>query len=472
MRTLHLPLGDPRSRRGACNAFRLRPSAQSPKARERPNYTKLVCRCGRTPQWRRGTLRRASPKAARAASRSAYKVSEHLRRRAPDDSRRTRRVRGRTLARGGDGRRLQSTGGPPRAPCARGGSRRGRAVAAFGRIGKRRFAEHGPCVGRAAGIERVRSAAEPPQRPHAADYRRRKTARAAFGVRRGDLDSIEHLVRLAASAMAVELSREQGNQPGRRRAFWERLMTQTYVDAAAARDDAAARGITPATHYVAIALEAEVSEEQTAAACRNALRDAALQAYRAANADSGLLERGSTLFFFVPAAREIDAANARTATALLARTLPKKHPNLRVGGGVGSRVPFTDLHRSAGQARDALAISRRVYGAGRIGVHDELGAYPLLLAGADAAQLREFAARTLAPLRVYDEKHQTELERTLRLYFCVGENVKTAAEQLNVHRHTVFYRLRQIGDICGCKFDDPHDQLTLRMAIAIDALTT
>jgi len=287
----------------------------------------------------------------------------------------------------------------------------------------------------------------------------------------GDLDSIEHLVRLAASAMAVELSREQGNQPGRRRAFWERLMTQTYVDAAAARDDAAARGITPATHYVAIALEAEVSEEQTAAACRNALRDAALQAYRAANADSGLLERGSTLFFFVPAAREIDAANARTATALLARTLPKKHPNLRVGGGVGSRVPFTDLHRSAGQARDALAISRRVYGAGRIGVHDELGAYPLLLAGADAAQLREFAARTLAPLRVYDEKHQTELERTLRLYFCVGENVKTAAEQLNVHRHTVFYRLRQIGEICACKLDDPHDQLTLRMAMAIDALT-
>jgi DNA-binding PucR family transcriptional regulator len=57
------------------------------------------------------------------------------------------------------------------------------------------------------------------------------------------------------------------------------------------------------------------------------------------------------------------------------------------------------------------------------------------------------------------------------LYFSVGENVKTAAEQLNVHRHTVFYRLRQIGEICACKLDDPHDQLTLRMAMAIDALT-
>jgi DNA-binding PucR family transcriptional regulator len=196
-----------------------------------------------------------------------------------------------------------------------------------------------------------------------------------------------------------------------------------------------------------------------------------MQSFRGGDGDVGLWERGATLFFFVPAAREIDAANARTATSLLGRSLSKKHPQLRVGGGVGSRVQFVDLHESVAQARNALTISRRLYGAGRIGVHDELGAYPLLLSGADAKALRDFAARTLAPLRAYDDKHQTELERTLRLYFAVGENVKTAAEQLSVHRHTVFYRLRQIGEICACKLDDPHDQLTLRMAMAIDALT-
>jgi sugar diacid utilization regulator len=287
----------------------------------------------------------------------------------------------------------------------------------------------------------------------------------------GDLDALEHVVRLTAGAIGVELAREQGAQPGRRRAFWERLATEAYVDASAARDDAAARGITLASHYVAIALEPEVSDERTAAADQTALREAAMQSFRGGDGDVGLWERGATLFFFVPAAREIDAANARTATSLLGRSLSKKHPQLRVGGGVGSRVQFVDLHESVAQARNALTISRRLYGAGRIGVHDELGAYPLLLSGADAKALRDFAARTLAPLRAYDDKHQTELERTLRLYFAVGENVKTAAEQLSVHRHTVFYRLRQIGEICACKLDDPHDQLTLRMAMAIDALT-
>jgi sugar diacid utilization regulator len=287
----------------------------------------------------------------------------------------------------------------------------------------------------------------------------------------GNLDALEHVVRLTAGAIGVELAREQGGQPGRRRAFWERLATQAYVDASAARDDAAARGIALATHYVAIALEPEVSDAQTAAGDQQALRDAATQTFRSSDADVGLWERGATLFFFVPAAREIDSANARTAASLLGKSLVKKHPHLRVGGGVGMRVPFFDMHASIAQAGAALTISRRLYGAGRIGIHEELGAYPLLLSGGDASSLREFAARTLAPLRAYDDKHQTELEKTLRLYFTVGENVKTAAEQLNVHRHTVFYRLRQIGEICGCKLDDPHDQLTLRMAIAIDALT-
>lgn len=288
----------------------------------------------------------------------------------------------------------------------------------------------------------------------------------------GDLDALEFYVRLTAGAIGVELAREQGAQPGRRRAFWERLAGGAYLDAAAARDDAAARGIVVASHYVAIALEPEVSEDANAAADQAALRTAAIETFRSPDADVGVLERGGTLLFFIPAAREIDAANARTAASLLPRGLSKKHPQLRVGGGVGERVTLMALPASVRQAEAALTIARRLYGAGRVGVYEDLGAYPLLLSGAEANALREFAQRTLAPLRSYDEKHQTELERTLRLYFAVGENVKTAASELSVHRHTVFYRLRQIGELCGCKLDDPHDQLTLRMAMAIDALTT
>ena len=125
---------------------------------------------------------------------------------------------------------------------------------------------------------------------------------------------------------------------------------------------------------------------------------------------------------------------------------------------------------SAQAAEAALSIGRRVYGSGRVTAYDELGAYPLIYEGAGVEKLRSFASDALAPLRLYDEKHQTELVRTLRLFFDVGQNIKVAAAQLNVHRHTVFYRLRQIGEIGRLDLDSPHDQLTLRAAIAIDAL--
>ncbi|HVA28539.1 MAG TPA: helix-turn-helix domain-containing protein, partial [Candidatus Baltobacteraceae bacterium] len=124
------------------------------------------------------------------------------------------------------------------------------------------------------------------------------------------------------------------------------------------------------------------------------------------------------------------------------------------------------------RAEAILTIARRLYGGGNIAGDDELGAYGLLYSGASVEELRTFSRDALAALRAYDEKHQTELERTLRFYFESGENVKTTAASLNVHRHTVFYRLRQIAEISGKTLENPHDQLTLRLAIAIDALNT
>ncbi len=277
-------------------------------------------------------------------------------------------------------------------------------------------------------------------------------------------------VRLTASAIGVELARESGGVPGRRRTFWERLLAGEYADGAAARDDAATRGITLANTYVAVALEVEVTDEARCASDYAELRRTAIEAFRSVHADLAYLESGGTLMFLIPAPLEVDLANVRTAASLLPRTLAKKLPHLRVFGGAGERCAALQVGISAGQATTALLIGRRMYGAGRIAFYGNLGPYPHILRGADAPAWRDFSKTVLQPLRAYDERHQTELERTLARYFALGENVKVAAAELGVHRHTVFYRLRQIAEICNCKLEDPHDQLTLRLATAIDAL--
>ncbi len=269
------------------------------------------------------------------------------------------------------------------------------------------------------------------------------------------------LLRLTAAAIGLELSRNGAIVRERKGGFWEALLAGTFHDASAVRDEAAARGIALAPQYIAIALEADDL---------TALRSLATPTIAAAGGDVGIVARGAALLFLAPAARTLDASNAKTAASLLPKSAARRKPPLRISGGAGTVEPPLAIRRSVECAEAALAIGRRIHGAGHVAIYEELGAYRLLYEGADVERLRVFASETLAPLRGYDEKHQTELERTLKLYFQAGQNVKTAAAELNVHRHTVFYRLRQIGEISARSFDSPHDQLTLRLAVAIDEL--
>jgi sugar diacid utilization regulator len=279
----------------------------------------------------------------------------------------------------------------------------------------------------------------------------------------------ELLLRLTAAAIGIEMARNGLPARDRARSFWEDLLAERLHDGAHAREEASARGVALASHYVAVALECENGDE-TQPAGRGELRELAAAAFRSAGADLGLVEHGDALIVCVPAERAVDAANAKTAAGLLPKSAARRKVPLRVCGGVGTVVVALGLPASARAALAALAIGRRVYGSGRVTLYDELGAYRVLHEGADVDRLRAFASEVLAPLRAYDETHQTELERTLKLYFEAGQNVKTAAAELCVHRHTVFYRLRQIGEIAARSFDSPHDQLTLRLAVAIDEL--
>ncbi|GAC1420072.1 MAG: hypothetical protein NVSMB5_12340 [Candidatus Velthaea sp.] len=286
-----------------------------------------------------------------------------------------------------------------------------------------------------------------------------------------NLEERKGLVRLAAASIAVELSRDAGGSKGRRRSFWDRLLARAYDDPIEAREDATARGIALAPSYVAVAIEGEGLDEGSAVAKNAEIRRVCLDTLGTRTGDVVVIERGGGFFFLVPAPHEVDAQNARTAATLIPRGITRAGIDVKIVGGVGSHAEMLHVAESVDQAREALTIARRMFGGGKVMPYDDLGVYPLLhRGGGNRDEWKTFSDRVLEPLRAYDEKHQTELVRTLRLFFDVGQNIKVAAASLNVHRHTVFYRLRQIAEIGGLDLDSPHDQLTLRAAIAIDAL--
>jgi len=278
----------------------------------------------------------------------------------------------------------------------------------------------------------------------------------------------ELMLRLTAAAIGVELTRDAVGPRAKKGTLWSSLLLGSFPDIAAARDEAAAHGIALAQQYCIVVLECDATGALPAVMTE--LRALAADVFHPVDAELGFLEREQSLFVFVPVARAVDATNAKTAAGLLPRTAVRRKSPLQISGGVGTVEPAAALARSGATATAALTIGRRLFGSPHVAAYEDLGAYALLYEGADSQRLRAFASEVLAPLRSYDEKHQTELERTLKLYFNAGQNVKTASLSLNVHRHTVFYRLRQIGEITSRTLESPHDQLTLRMAIAIDEL--
>jgi PucR C-terminal helix-turn-helix domain/GGDEF-like domain len=279
------------------------------------------------------------------------------------------------------------------------------------------------------------------------------------------------MIRLTAAQIAVELSRDAGGGRGRRRGFWDRLLARAYEDPLEAKEDAQARGIALAPGYVAVAVEGDGLDETVAAQKNAEIRRVCLDTLGTRTGDVVVVERGGGFFFLVPAPLEVDAANARTAATLIPRGVQRAGLDVKIVGGVGRHAEMIEVARSVDESREAMIIARRMFGGGRVMPYDDLGVYPLLhRTGATREDWRIFATRVLEPLRAYDEKHQTELVRTLKLFFDVGQNIKEAAGRLNVHRHTVFYRLRQIGEIGRLDLDSPHDQLTVRAALAVDAL--
>ncbi len=269
-------------------------------------------------------------------------------------------------------------------------------------------------------------------------------------------------LRVIASAVAVEcLRRGAGRSQQSRRAFWDRFLSGAFADAAALKEEAAAAGITLAPCYVAALFDAE-------GASPPAIRETLVQALGPVETVCPPASAGGHVLVLFGVRHQADVARARQAATNAVRDVPAHGAARSLTCGIGGHhADLLETARSLKEAREALVLGRRLRGRGSVTLYADLGVHALLHAGADREAFARFADATIEPLAAYDRKHKTDLLKTLRLFFEVGENVKEAAERLSVHRHTVFYRLNQIAQILKVDLRSADDQLGIRAALAI-----
>ena len=130
---------------------------------------------------------------------------------------------------------------------------------------------------------------------------------------------------------------------------------------------------------------------------------------------------------------------------------------------------LTALRDAYREAKDALSIAHELGDVEQTTYYGDLKLYQLLLALKEhnLEHLSQFYEATLGPLVEHDERKQSDLLRTLNGFFQANGNLAKAAQDLDVHRNTLVYRLERISELTELDLDDADNRLILHLALKI-----
>ncbi|OJU79766.1 MAG: hypothetical protein BGO11_02885 [Solirubrobacterales bacterium 70-9] len=132
--------------------------------------------------------------------------------------------------------------------------------------------------------------------------------------------------------------------------------------------------------------------------------------------------------------------------------------------GVSRKYRPSQLPQALPEAEAAYLLGPRLKSE-TIHYFEDLVLLRLLAPLSNGPTLANFAEAELAPLIRYDDKHKSELLRTLDAYLRCNGNKVTTGEMLHLQRRSVYYRLTRIEELLETSLDDPDLRVRLYLAL-------
>jgi DNA-binding PucR family transcriptional regulator/putative methionine-R-sulfoxide reductase with GAF domain len=224
----------------------------------------------------------------------------------------------------------------------------------------------------------------------------------------------------------------------------------------------------------ALVLEPDDDETETALGARGELDrlDAALSGLIRSRLPGTLtLVRSASAVFLVP---DDVAADLVTVEKLAGQVLAAAAPVMKPGSasvGIGNLANGVgELARSHVEARQALRLTRRAGGRGRVVSYRSLGAFRLLLEVQSPDALRRFVNELLGALLQYAQSRDTPLLETLEALAAARWVRRAAARQLGIHINSMSYRVERIQTLTGLQLDDPETRVAISIALRARAM--
>jgi sugar diacid utilization regulator/putative methionine-R-sulfoxide reductase with GAF domain len=183
------------------------------------------------------------------------------------------------------------------------------------------------------------------------------------------------------------------------------------------------------------------------------------------------LVRSASAVFLVPdeLASDLQAVEKLGGQVLAAAAPVMKPGSASVGiGNLANGVG--ELARSHVEARQALRLTRRAGGRGRVASYRSLGAFRLLLEVQSPDALRRFVNELLGPLLQYAQSRDTPLLETLEALSAARWIRRAAARQLGIHINSMTYRVERIQALTGLQLDDPETRVAISIALRARAM--
>src|SRR5580765_7836674 len=211
----------------------------------------------------------------------------------------------------------------------------------------------------------------------------------------------------------------------------------------------------------------DVTESALVAPGRQDRLDTALSGIvRSRLPDALTLVRSASAVFLVPdeVASDLAAIEKLAAQILAGAGAAMKPGSASVGiGNLANSVG--ELARSHLEARQALRLTRRAGGRGRVASYRSLGAFRLLLEVQSPDALRRFVDELLGTLLSYAQSRDTPLLETLEALSAARWVRRAAARNLGIHINSMSYRVERIQALTGLQLDDPETRVAISIAL-------
>lgn len=273
-----------------------------------------------------------------------------------------------------------------------------------------------------------------------------------------------------ARAVAVEMYAERlasDEDEAHIRGLVSRLIGSDSVTRCAAHQRVVDDGLLPAGPHVVVTSVAVAGQHGPSGRTEVALR-AALEPFRRTRTGRGLAmvdqDRAVLVQVFESEPGEEDLEQQCRSVIRSLTTFLGPEPAVAVGVG-GRRTALADAWISYDQARVAVRAARRLPRLEGIGDWERLGEYAVFLQLPESALDESLLPKPLR--RLLEGGGNARLLETLRCYLDNAGSVPKTAEALELHRTSLYYRLRQIQEITGLDLDDGAHRLVLHLGLRL-----